>query len=185
VHRMGRNARWQTKALVSLAAGTVSGAVAGSLAGAIGLLTPLELRAAAGTAAGLALTILPLFGVSLPQRDRETPQSLMKRGPVFWSAANGALLGVAVINRIGFWLWYVVPLSAFLSGSPVAGAAVWGFYGFARLGVIDVIAVKMRDHHASSSNVSHSLIKSGERVRRAMTAMAVGTGVVILLSTGL
>ena len=35
-------------------------------------------------------------------------------------------------SRIGFWLWYVVPVGAILLARPGAGAALYGVYGAAR-----------------------------------------------------
>lgn len=37
-----------------------------------------------------------------------------------------------MVSRIGFWLWYVVPLSALLSGQAVFGALLYGSYSLAR-----------------------------------------------------
>jgi hypothetical protein len=37
-----------------------------------------------------------------------------------------------VVTRIGFLIWYAVPLAALLTGSVVLGALVFGFYGLVR-----------------------------------------------------
>lgn len=58
------------------------------------------------------------------------------RGALF----NGATLGIGGTTRIGYCLWYVVPLAAFLSGSPYFGAISFGLYGFARA-IVPMIAV--------------------------------------------
>jgi hypothetical protein len=173
---MGRNARWQTKAVVSAATATAAGSLAGLLAGAIGSATPVSLRAGLGTGAGLALAILPLSTAALPQRNRETPQALLGGGPLFWSATNGALLGLAVSSRIGFWLWYVIPLGSFISASPITGAAIWGFYGFARLTVLGLIAMRIGRSNDSGNSITSGLIESGARVRAVMTPLAAVTG---------
>jgi hypothetical protein len=56
----------------------------------------------------------------------------MHHGPLAWATRNGLALGVGATSRIGFWLWYVVPLAALLSASPAWGAALYGCYGAVR-----------------------------------------------------
>lgn len=134
-----------------------------------------------GLVAGAALTLAPLLRVPLPQRDVETPQVLLHRGPLWWAMGNGALLGLAVTSRIGFWLWYVVPIGCLVSGSPVTGALVWGLYAVARLAVIDVIAWRMVGGERRIHDLTAWLVESRARLRTASTIATVLAGVALAL----
>lgn len=68
-------------------------------------------------------------------RDRETPQSWLEGGVVQWAVRNGVALGLGVTTRIGYWLWYAVPVICLLAGRPLPGALVYGLYGLVRTGV--------------------------------------------------
>src|SRR5262245_59965801 len=100
VHRTRTTAPWWVKAAVTTAAAVAAGAVAGAVVGVLGGLLDTAGRGATGLAAGAVLVIAPLRRVPLPQRDAETPQVLLHHGPMRWAVANGALLGLAVTNRI-------------------------------------------------------------------------------------
>jgi hypothetical protein len=63
----------------------------------------------------------------------------MHRGPLGWATRNGLALGIGATSRIGFWLWYVMPVTALLSASPLAGAAIYGLYGALRAGGVWVL----------------------------------------------
>jgi hypothetical protein len=85
---------------------------------------------------------------------------------------NGSALGLGWSSRIGFWLWYVVPAAAVLSGSPLLGAAVWGIIlGPARrLGGNDAFATwSLRRMGAARKLASATLVAVG-----AATMVAVG-----------
>ncbi len=70
------------------------------------------------------------------ERDCETSQSWLERGPLAWALMNGAALGSGFLSRIGFVCWYAVPLASFAFGSSVIGALVYGLYaGLRGLGV--------------------------------------------------
>lgn len=112
----------------------------------------LEVRTAAATLLGLGaivISILELSGryVQLIQCDRETSQSWVHKGPTKWAIQNGLALGCGVTSRIGFWLWYVVPIGAFLVASPWAGAAVYGMYGATRGMFVWVIILGLARKH--------------------------------------
>lgn len=120
-------------------AATGSGLLVGALVGWGGSL--LDLQARAATATALAIPLLGLSAASLHsaalrplQCDRETPQRWVHQGPVLWPLKNGAALGFGATSRLGFALWYAIPLGALLSGSPALGALLWAVYGFMRSG---------------------------------------------------
>src|SRR3712207_8459275 len=47
-------------------------------------------------------------------------------------------------SRIGFWLWYAIPLGAFLVGDPWLGAVVYGTYGFVR--GLGAVLIRSEEH---------------------------------------
>lgn len=101
------------------------------------------------TLTALALIALWVSGLALgrrvvPQIDRETSQRLLDRRPVVWATLNGALLGVGFTSRIGFVIWYVVPIAAFASREPLAGSLIFGSYGMARLSTVGAVALWVR-----------------------------------------
>jgi hypothetical protein len=129
---------WKTsKAIVYSLTSALAGLTAGTVLGAAGSLLSLEVRLAIGSILALlaiAAGSLELLGrrVRPPQFDCETPRRWVDKGALRWAIQNGLALGFGATSRIGFLLWYVVPLGALLSGSPVLGATIYGAYGLVR-----------------------------------------------------
>jgi hypothetical protein len=128
---------WWGKAAVFGFASTSSGVVIGSLLGLVGATIGSEIRVAAATAAAIGGVFLSLMGLSGHQLKvleigRETPQQWLEHGPIYWAIVNGAALGIGGTSRIGFWLWYAIPVGALLLGHPLLSAVVFGVYGAAR-----------------------------------------------------
>jgi hypothetical protein len=123
----------------------VAGLVAGAALGIVGGLLPLDIRLAVGSIlaiAAVAVGSLELFGRRMQplQFDCETPQRWVNRGAWRWATRNGLTLGFGATSRIGFWLWYVIPLGAFLIGDPVASGIIYGTYGLVRaLGAVVIL----------------------------------------------
>ena len=122
---------------VYTAAGGVAAAVAGAVLGLVGGLIASDTRAAVAALAALAAVSLGLVEISgrrVPvfQIDRETPYEWLAPGSLPWALRNGAALGFGAGTRLGFWLWYVIPIAALLSGEPIVGAAGYGLYGLVR-----------------------------------------------------
>jgi len=145
VHRNQAGRSWVTKAIVYSLSSALAGLVAGAALGAVGGLLALDLRLAVGSilaVAAIAVGSLEFLGrhVMLPQFDCETPQRWIHKGPLRWATRNGLVLGVGATSRIGFWLWYAIPLGAFLVGSPAFGAVIYGAYGLIRaLGAVFIL----------------------------------------------
>jgi hypothetical protein len=116
----------------AIAAGIVAGAVLGTSGaglssttrGTVALATAL-LLAAVGT--------VELFGhrVPLPQLSRETSRRYGSMG-IGWVVRNGVAMGVGISTRLGFWLWYAVPVAAVVSGETLRGVIVFGTYALVR-----------------------------------------------------
>ncbi len=145
--RTGRS--WIGKAVVYSLSSALAGIVAGAALGAAGGLLALGLRVAVGSilaVAAIAVGSLEFFGrrVRLPQFDCETPQRWIRKGPLRWATRNGLILGFGATSRIGFWLWYAIPLGAFLVGDVRLGAVVYGTYGLVRgLGAVFILLVML------------------------------------------
>ena len=135
-------------ALASVLAASGVGAVLGSIGGAvIGDAHRVDFTRVLAAAA-IAVAILDFTGrrPRLVQRDRETSRRILERyEPHLAVARNGVELGIGATSRIGFWLWYAVPVGAFLAATAPLGTLIYGSYGTAR-GVAPslIIAIEAR-----------------------------------------
>jgi hypothetical protein len=94
--------------------------------------------------ASIIIAIVELNGrrIRLLQCSRETPKYWLEHGPLKWAIRNGLALGCGATFRIGFWLWYVIPVSAFLIANPLLGMILYGTYAITRgLGVWVLILI--------------------------------------------
>lgn len=115
----------------------VGGSIAGLMLGLSGSLLPGSARP--GLVSILALGAVMLGGRGLLGRpsqpfqcDRETPQRWLHLGPLRWAIRNGLTLGCGTSTRIGFWLWYAIPVGSLLLGSPILGVMIYGTFGLVR-----------------------------------------------------
>ncbi len=177
MHRNQAGRSWITKAVVYSLSSAIAGVAAGAVLGALGGFLPLDFRLAAGSIlaiAAVAVGGLEFFGRRIQplQFDCETPQSWVHKGPLRWATRNGLTLGFGATSRIGFWLWYAIPLGAFLVGDPLFGAVTYGTYGLLRaLGAVVILLIMMR----TKSDISDWLIE------RYGTAKILATGQLTLL----
>jgi hypothetical protein len=185
VHRNQAGRGWISKAAVYALALAVAGLVAGATLGIVGGLLPLDIRLAVGSIlaiAAIAVGGLELFGHRMQplQFDRETPQRWVNMGALQWATRNGLTLGLGATSRIGFWLWYVIPVGAFLIGDPVASGIIYGTYGLVRaLGAVVIPLGMMR----LKTDISDRLVE-GYGVARVLTAgqlvfLGVATAIVV------
>jgi hypothetical protein len=128
---------WVRKAFLFSLASALAGLISGVLLGAIGSLLAEDLRVA--TASLFAIFAIVIGGVELAgwrmhpfQCNHETPRAWVMEGPYTWAIKNGLTLGSGALSRLGFWLWYTVPLGALLIGNPFFGGAIYGTYGLIR-----------------------------------------------------
>lgn len=86
-------------------------------------------------------------------------------------------------SRIGFWLWYIVPLTAVLSGQPALGLAIYGLYGAARgVAVWGLLVWLSRDRRHTRSALW--LLTDGATIARRLAAgqlIVVGLAVAIVI----
>jgi hypothetical protein len=178
---------WISKAAVYALASVVAGLVTGAALGTVGGLLPLDVRLAVGSMlalAAIAVGSLELFGRRIQplQFDCETPQRWVNRGALRWATRNGLTLGFGATSRIGFWLWYVIPLGAFLVGDPVAGGAIYGAYGLVRaLGAVVILLGMTR----LKTDISDRLIQSYDAARVLAAGQLVLLGVATAIVVGL
>ena len=131
------------------AASVIAGFVMGGLLGELGTAMSPEGRSTllfALAVAGVGVAGAQLVGYRFgpPQKNRETPKAWIYHGAARWALLNGVALGLGFTSRIGFWLWYVVPVTAFLSADPVVGASAYGTYAFLRTGGVWLIVPASR-----------------------------------------
>lgn len=167
---------------MTLLSGTLGGATAGAAVGMAGNLVSRDGTITAGTVFALALVVAPMVSPQrLPEVNRETDQSLLSLGPFRWAAANGFLLGLGFTSRIGYWIFYLVPVGCLVARSPAFGAVIWTTYGFTRLGIVTLMAFRMHQALAKISALSRSLLALRPAVRRISNpATAVGALVLAL-----
>ncbi len=191
VGRSQQGRSWPAKASVFAASSALAGVAAGAALGALGGTLSVSTRhtAAVGLAViAVVLGTLEATGRSVvAQRNCEVPQRVMHRGALRGAAHYGASLGVGASSRIGFALWYVVPSSAILSGSPLNGAIVYGVYAATR-GLAPVVVLGLR--HMSRSGIGGTravelwLLRQQGSCRRLAGAQLIIMGVmaIVLLS---
>jgi hypothetical protein len=187
VHRNQAGRSWKSKAAVYAFASAVAGLVTGAALGFLGGLFPLDVRLAVGSIlaiAAIAVGSLELFGRRMQplQIDCETPQRWVNKGAWQWATRNGLTLGFGATTRIGFWLWYVIPLGAFLIGEPVAGAVIYGTYGLVRaLGAVVMILGMLR----LDTDISDRIIEGYDTARVLAAGQLVFLGVATAIVVGL
>jgi len=187
VHRNQAGRSWISKAVVYSLSSASAGIVTGSVLGAAGNLLPLDFRLAAGSI--LAVVAIAVGGLELIGRriqplqfDCETPQRWVHKGPLRWATRNGLTLGFGATSRIGFWLWYAVPLGAFLIADAGLGAVIYGTYGLVRaLGAPVILLGMMR----LETDVSEWLIERHGDARVLVAGGLVFLGVVTAIVVGL
>ncbi len=134
-----------------MAAAFVVGAAASGIAfglalGWIGGVLTTPTRAALGGVFGVtaafvgASDVLGSQRLSVLQFDRETNQRWLWQRPALGALATGAVIGAGFATRIGFWLWYVVPLSCLLVANAALGAGIYGTYAVTRAAIPALLA---------------------------------------------
>jgi hypothetical protein len=99
-----------------------------------------------------------------------------------WAIRNGLALGFGATSRIGFWLWYVVPLGAFLVGDPIFGAVIYGTYSLIRaLGATVILLGMIR----LKTDISDWLIERYGEARLLAAGQLVFLGVATAIVVGL
>jgi hypothetical protein len=128
--------------IVLTATAAVAGAAVFAVIAAAGAAFPSASRGLFAAAASLALIVAATRASRPWQRDAETPMDWLEREGLTVAVRNGLSLGAGFLTRLGFWMWWVLPVLAFESGSVRAGAIVGAVYGAARLGASSLVAAR-------------------------------------------
>jgi hypothetical protein len=186
VHRKQSGRSWISTTIVYTFSSALAGLATGATLGAVGGFLPLKVRLAIGTLVAVAAIVVGAFGlfgyrVPLPQLNCETPQLWVNKGPLPWAMQNGLALGFGATSRIGFSLWYVVPMGTLLLGSPTLGAAAYGAYGLVRglaAPVILLVIIRLK------RDVSGWLIKHNKAAQVLTAGQLLFLGVVTAIVVG-
>jgi len=182
------NRSWYVKAIAFFVASTSAALSFGLILGMIGSLFRSETRAAAASLGAVGAIIVGAAdilgrGIRLPQVDRETAQRMMHWGAIRGAVANGALLGMGFVSRIGFWLWYVVPMTALLAGDPLVGAIVYGCYGFTR-GIAPLpLGARVLKNGGGAASLRW-ILDTRQHLHRLAAAQLMVAGVVVAVGVG-
>jgi hypothetical protein len=117
---------------------TLSGAlVFAAVAEAGALFPPLSRGLVAATAS--VVLISAAFSREEPvQWNAETPGSWLEREDLLVAAWNGLALGAGFVTRLGFWLWWVLPLVVFETAAGRDGLLAGAAYGLTRVGLSSI-----------------------------------------------
>ncbi len=178
---------WISKAVIYIFSAASLSTIAGAALGALGSLVGLSARAwlAVGFGAvAIIIGLVELLGRQLQplQRTRETPQSWLSLGSWRAAALHGGSLGLGATTRIGFWLWYVVPVGAFVSGEAIMGALIFGVYGGTRGASLVPLALSAR--RLGQASVGRRLLVRAGSVRRLCGAMLAIVGIALVVGVG-
>lgn len=110
-------------------------ALTGAFTGLLGAALEPPTRALLAMAAVSAVIVGAAFRPVPWQLDRETDTRWLRYNDWRTAAYNGFALGLGFTTRIGFWLWYVVPLAAFVAADPMLGAAGHTVFALTRVGL--------------------------------------------------
>lgn len=164
---------------------TFAGGAAGALVALLGGLLSEENRSAAGTALALCICVAPLIAPHrVLQLNRETKQNLLSLGPMAWASVNGGLLGLGVVSRIGYWVFFLMPVSTLVIASPGIGALIWGTYGFIRLSIASLIAYHMNRSPTRMASISATLLSRRPATYKVTAAAASSFALVLVVLLG-
>lgn len=156
-------------------AATVSGALTFAVVGAAGKAFPHEARGLITIVASFTLLCAVLRGTKPLQRDAETPEGWLEPGGLRVALWNGLALGAGFITRIGFWLWWILPLLTFARASVVFGVLLGAVYGFTRLSLSSLVAAESvitRSDFVARRSLARR--KDAEQLDRPLFVAAVG-----------
>src|SRR5919197_1086479 len=122
-------------ALLLVAVGAATGAGVLGLAALAGSAFPAVSRSLVSTTLAAFVVVAIVVGRAPWQWDHETPTSWLDYEDWRVAVWNGAALGAGFVTRIGFWLWWALPLFVFSVASPRVGILAGLVYGGTRLGL--------------------------------------------------
>lgn len=125
---------------VLLLSALTGAALTGAVLGLLGAALEPALRALLAVVAALTVAVGVVVRPVPWQLDRETNTAWLLYQDWRTAAYNGFALGLGFTTRIGFWLFYLVPLSAFVMGNPLHGAIGYAVFAMSRVGISALFA---------------------------------------------
>lgn len=119
-------------AAIFLAVSLVAAGLAGATLGTLGQLLGMPVRAVVGVVAMLGIAGVAVFRPLPWQFDRETSLNWLLFQDWRTAAYNAASLSLGFTTRIGFWMFFLVPVGAFISGHALTGALIYSTYATTR-----------------------------------------------------
>jgi hypothetical protein len=137
--------RWMPLSTVYVSSAMLASSATGSLLGVSGAMVSQPTRDALLSMAAFALLALGILDlanhpVRLIQFDRGRPHPSANSSPLKWTIKNGSALGTGFSSRIGFWMWFLIPVSSYWTGDFAKGAFVFGVYGLCRSASVWLVA---------------------------------------------
>lgn len=178
---------WILTALEYTVAAALGGAAAGYALGTAGALLPLAGRLAVATllaAIAVALGAIELAGKHprVLQCARETPRWWVEQGAAVWALRTGLALGCGATTRVGFWVWFTVPVVPLLCGDPLLGTITYGAYGLVRGAAVFAWVLSSRRNRDPLSAGSVAWVLSNRAVvRRVAAAQLMFVGLIGLI----
>ena len=78
------------------------------------------------------------------QRDVETPLSWLQQPGLRVALWNGVALGTGFATRVGFWLWWSLPVMSFALAEVPLGLSIGALYGASRVAISSLLVVEPR-----------------------------------------
>ena len=118
----------------------------------------------------------------LPQRNRETPQRWVRYGAIPSAVLNGGALGIGIASRLGYGLWFVLPVAAILVSDVLWAITIFTTYGLTRaLGLWTFIIAARRV--GDLNRVGDTFLERRVLVRRFCGLVLAGVGSLVLLTS--
>jgi hypothetical protein len=168
---------------IFLAVSVLVAAVVGATLGVVGQMVAMPIRGVVGVCAVLAIAVAAVTRRLPWQLERETSIRWLEYQDWRTAVYNSASLSLGFATRIGFWVFYLVPIGAFMSGSALKGALVYSIYGGARCAASLVLAaVAMRSAHITDRvlNLYASLRTLGDLAFFTFAGYLVGATVTLI-----
>lgn len=170
----------------------LAGAVIGYSLGWFGSMIPLGSRAALGAAlalAGIFIGACDVIGrcrVGVFQLNRETNQRWLARHRVRGAFATGIVIGAGFATRVGFWLWYVIPVGCLLLARPKLSAGIYGTYALTRAAVpilLSTYAAVAQRRDVATGMTAHRLQEKMLRATRPIPVRALCGAWLVLVAS--
>jgi hypothetical protein len=129
---------------------------------------------------GSTAVLLGLIKLRPPQFDRETLARWLEFRDGRSALMNGLELGSGVLTRLGYWLWYLIPLGCIATSNWAVGAMIWATYSLIRLITSAGLAI------ASSPGIYWSNVRTSGAARwivDVLTGASLGMFIVRLAAT--